>query len=120
MAAEKHFDNMAKFMVTDFNKLSIKIDYKNPKFCGNVSVSDEDLFDKADETFKQLHQQGKPFFSLVFTSSNHDPFEFPDGKIELYDQPKQTRDNALKYADYAFSISLNWQNRRIIGKIRFF
>ncbi len=41
------------------------------------------------------------FFSLVFSSSNHDPFEFPDGKIELYEQPKQTRNNAAKYADYA-------------------
>ncbi|MCJ8302618.1 sulfatase-like hydrolase/transferase, partial [Shewanella sp.] len=44
---------------------------------------------------------GKPFFSLVFSSSNHEPFEFPDGKIELYEQPKQTVNNAVKYADYA-------------------
>lgn len=64
-------------------------------------MSDEDLFDKADETFKALHKEGKPFFSLVFTSSNHDPFEFPEGKIELYDQPQGTRNNAAKYADYA-------------------
>lgn len=64
-------------------------------------MSDEDLFDKANETFSQLHSEGKPFFSLVFSSSNHDPFEFPDGKIELYEQPKQTRNNAAKYADYA-------------------
>ena len=41
------------------------------------------------------------FFSLVFSSSNHDPFEYPDGKIELYEQPKATRNNAAKYADYA-------------------
>ncbi|MDN4015245.1 sulfatase-like hydrolase/transferase, partial [Chryseobacterium gambrini] len=33
--------------------------------------------------------------------SNHDPFEFPDNKIELYEQPKQTRNNAAKYADFA-------------------
>lgn len=37
----------------------------------------------------------------MFTSSNHDPFEFPDGKIDLYEQPKQTRNNAAKYADHA-------------------
>ena len=37
----------------------------------------------------------------MFSSSNHDPFEFPDGRIELYEQPKQTRNNAAKYADYA-------------------
>ena len=59
------------------------------------------LFDKANETFTQLQNEGKPFFSLVFSSSNHDPFEFPDGKIELYEQPKATRNNSAKYADYA-------------------
>ncbi|MDY4594063.1 MAG: LTA synthase family protein [[Pasteurella] aerogenes] len=99
---EKHFDNMASFFYGNgFQQIIDQGDYKNPKFVATWGVSDEDLFDKADETFKQLHQQGKPFFSLVFTSSNHDPFEFPDGKIELYNQPKQTRDNAAKYADYA-------------------
>lgn len=64
-------------------------------------MSDEDLFDKAHQRFTQLHRNGQPFFSLVFSSSNHDPFEFPDGKIDLYEQPKQTRNNAAKYADYA-------------------
>lgn len=37
----------------------------------------------------------------MFSSSNHDPFEFPDGKIDLYEQPKATRNNSAKYADYA-------------------
>jgi phosphoglycerol transferase MdoB-like AlkP superfamily enzyme len=38
---------------------------------------------------------------LAFTSSNHTPFEFPDARIELYEQPKQTVHNAIKYADHA-------------------
>ncbi|MDQ6567092.1 MAG: sulfatase-like hydrolase/transferase, partial [Haemophilus parainfluenzae] len=71
------------------------------KFTATWGVSDEDLFDKANETFTQLQNEGKPFFSLVFSSSNHDPFEFPDSKIELYEQPKATRNNSAKYADYA-------------------
>ncbi|QIM66417.1 hypothetical protein A4G16_03005 [Mannheimia granulomatis] len=99
---EKHFDNMASFFYGNgFQQIVDEKDYKNPKFTATWGVSDEDLFDKANETFNALHQQGKPFFSLVFSSSNHDPFEFPDGKIELYEQPKQTRNNAAKYADYA-------------------
>lgn len=64
-------------------------------------MSDEDLFARAHAEFAKLHAAGKPFFGLVFTSSNHDPFEFPDGRIDLYAQPKATRDNAAKYADYA-------------------
>jgi phosphoglycerol transferase MdoB-like AlkP superfamily enzyme len=38
---------------------------------------------------------------LVFSSTNHTPFEFPDGRIELAEQPKQTVNNAVKYADHA-------------------
>lgn len=48
-----------------------------------------------------MHQQGQVFFSLVFSSSNHEPFEFPDGRISLHEQPKDTVNNAVKYADYA-------------------
>ncbi|MCQ9121058.1 hypothetical protein BKG95_07830 [Rodentibacter pneumotropicus] len=99
---EKHFDNMAGFFYGNgFKTIIDQQDYKNPKFTSTWGVSDEDLFDKADETFTKLQNEGKPFFSLVFSSSNHDPFEFPDSKIELYEQPKATRNNTAKYADYA-------------------
>jgi phosphoglycerol transferase MdoB-like AlkP superfamily enzyme len=37
----------------------------------------------------------------LLTTSNHTPFEFPDGRIELYEQPKATRNNNVKYADFA-------------------
>ncbi len=99
---EKHFDNMASYFYGNgFETIVDEKDYKNPKFVSTWGMSDEDLFDKANETFTELAKGAKPFFSLVFTSSNHDPFEFPDGKIELFDKEKQTRNNAAKYADYA-------------------
>lgn len=99
---EKHFDNMASYFYGNgFQTIIDEKDYKNPKFSATWGMSDEDLFDKANETFSQWAQGDQPFFSLVFTSSHHDPFEFPDGKIELFDKEKQTRNNAAKYADYA-------------------
>lgn len=99
---EKHFDNMASYFYGNgIQQIIDEKDYKNPKFSATWGVSDEDLFDKAHETFTALANGDKPFFSLVFTSSNHDPFEFPDGKIDLFDKEKQTRNNAAKYADYA-------------------
>lgn len=99
---EKHFDNMASFFYGNgFQKIVDEKDYVNPKFKATWGMSDEDLFNKAHEEFTQLSKTGKPFFSLVFTSSNHDPFEFPAGKIELYEQPQATRNNTAKYADYA-------------------
>lgn len=38
------------------------------------------------------------------TTTNHDPFEFPDGRIELYEQKESSRYNAIKYTDYALGV----------------
>ena len=99
---ESHFDNMKSFFLGNgFNQIIDQNDYENPVFEGSWGVSDEDLLNRAHEEFIRLNGKGQRFFSLVFSSSNHDPFEFPDDRIELYEQPKQTRNNAAKYADYA-------------------
>ena len=98
--SDEAVERLALGIVVDATIVEQK-DFDNPVFKGSWGASDEDLMAKADETFRELHKQGKPFFSLVFSSSNHDPFEFPDNRIELFEQPKQTRNNAAKYADYA-------------------
>jgi phosphoglycerol transferase MdoB-like AlkP superfamily enzyme len=99
---ESHFDNMRGFFLDNgFTRIIEQKDFKDPAFVGSWGVSDEDLVRRADREFRALHEAGKPFFGLVFSSSNHDPFEYPDGRIQPYDQPRQTRNNAAKYADYA-------------------
>lgn len=99
---EGHFDNMSNFFLGNgFNQVIDERDYKDPVFSATWGVSDEDLFDKAHQTFEKLQKKKKPFFSLVFSSSNHDPFEYPEGRIKPYDQPAYTVHNAIKYADYA-------------------
>lgn len=99
---ESHFDNMRSFFLGNgFDTVVDRRDYAAPKFAGSWGVSDEDLFDTAHARISALHAAGRPFFSLVFTSSNHTPFEFPDGRIELHDAQKQTVRNAVKYADHA-------------------
>ena len=100
---EGHFDNMRRFFLgNDFNSVVDKENYEHPVFTGSWGVSDEDLFNKTHEQLLKHHADGKPFFTLVFSSSNHTPFEFPDGRIDLYEQPKATDHNAVKYADYAY------------------
>lgn len=99
---ESHFDNMRSFFTGNgFNHIVEQKDYKNPVFVSSWGVSDEDLLNKTHEQLLAHHQSGKPFFTLAFSSSNHAPFEFPDGRIDLYEQPKGTDNNAVKYADYA-------------------
>ena len=99
---ESHFDNMKSFFLGNgFTNIHDFPNFDKPEFVGSWGASDEDLYKEAHQQFQQFSTQKKPFFSLVFTSSNHSPFEFPDGKIELYNQPKQTRENAAKYSDHA-------------------
>ncbi len=98
---EAHFDNMGRFFASNgFERIIDENDYEDMVFSGSWGASDEDLFTKAHETFS-AYKGDEPFFSLVFTSSNHSPFEYPDNRIEQYDEEKQTVNNAVKYADYA-------------------
>jgi len=99
---ESHFDNMRGFFLGNgFHDIVDQKDFESPRFVGSWGVSDEDLFVKAHERLQNLHQADQPFFMLIFSSSNHTPFEFPDGRIELHEQPKATVHNAVKYADHA-------------------
>lgn len=98
---ESHFDNMRGFFLGNgFHAVTDQGDYDKPVFRGSWGVSDEDLFTKAQSRAEALHAEGKPFFSVVFTSSNHTPFEFPEGRIKVEGNP-QTVENAVRYADYA-------------------
>ena len=99
-----NFDNMGSFFSGNgFANIIDEgvMDKDNHQYAlkGTWGYSDEDLVMKANEHFKSLGN--KPFFSLMFSSSNHEPFEFPEGRIELYEQPQATVHNAMKYADYA-------------------
>jgi phosphoglycerol transferase MdoB-like AlkP superfamily enzyme len=97
---EAHFDNMRQFFVGNgFEHIIEQKDFEDPIFSGSWGVSDEDLLKRAHREFSRAGD--KPFFSLVFTSSNHSPFEFPSKEIELYEQPAATVNNAVKYADHA-------------------
>ncbi len=101
---ESHFDNMRSYFLNNGCMQVIEQkDYDNPMFVASWGVSDEDLFNRAHEQFMNHHEKGETFFSLVFTSSFHDPFEIPEGKVSLdrdYGE-ENARLLAVKYADYA-------------------
>ncbi|WP_407334423.1 LTA synthase family protein [Enterovibrio sp. 27052020O] len=99
---ESHFDNMKSFFLGNgFVDMQDFPTFASPTFVGSWGASDQDLYNKADQQFSQLENEGKPFFSLVFSSSNHSPFEYPDNVIEPYNEPPKTVENAVKYADFA-------------------
>lgn len=96
-----YFDNMGYFFghndyrVVDRNALSKKeIDYENI-----WGVADENLFELSMREIENGVQAGKPIFTHIMTTSNHRPYTYPDGRIDI---PSHTsREGAVKYTDYA-------------------
>ena len=94
------FDNMNNYFRgndykvvdrTDFDKASIQAE--------NVwGVDDESLFNNAIKIFDENIKTNQPFFAHIMTTSNHRPFTFPAGKVDL---PQGHREGAVKYTDYA-------------------
>ncbi len=100
---ESNFDNMRSFFLGNgYTHIVDYTDFKDPSFVATWGVSDEDLFAKSLEEFDKLSQDNKPFYALVFTSSNHDPFEIPDNKVSIKETTGELkRFAAVKYADFA-------------------
>lgn len=96
-----YFDNMNEFFsqngyeVTDRNALKPdEITYEN-----TWGVADEDLFKLAMKEIDKDYKNKKPFFTQIMTVSNHRPYTYPEGRIDI---PSHTgREGAVKYTDYA-------------------
>ncbi|MGC1630709.1 MAG: sulfatase-like hydrolase/transferase [Gelidibacter sp.] len=62
-------------------------------------VCDMDIYNKVLKEADKAHTTGQPFFDFVMTTSNHKPYTYPEGKIDI---PSGTgRNGAVKYTDYA-------------------
>jgi phosphoglycerol transferase MdoB-like AlkP superfamily enzyme len=96
-----YFDNMGYFFanndyeVVDRSALKdSEIDYENI-----WGVADENLFTLAEREIEETVALHKPVFAHIMTTSNHRPYTYPDGRIDI---PSHTgRDGAVKYTDYA-------------------
>lgn len=101
---ESHFDNMAAFFSGNgFSKIIDQDDYPTPTFVGSWGVSDQDLFTMLDQRLRQHAQSRQASFTLAFSSSNHEPFEFPQGVLTPNNSvaSQHTVADAVRYADHA-------------------
>ncbi|MEQ1553717.1 MAG: sulfatase-like hydrolase/transferase [Ferruginibacter sp.] len=99
-----YFDNMQAFFagngyeVIDRSAINTKdIHYQNI-----WGVADEDEFALAIKTLDKNYKKGNPFFTHVMTVSNHRPFTYPDGRIDI-ESKMQIREGAVKYTDYCIN-----------------
>ena len=96
-----YFDNMNSFF--DGNGYKIIDEPSVPDseigFENAWGMADEYLFEQAIKSADEAQASGKPFFFHVMTTSNHRPYTYPDGRIDI---PSGTnRHGAVKYSDWA-------------------
>jgi len=95
------FDNMNRFFRKNGYQIVDRTDMAEDEhtFTNAWGVADENLFLRVLRESDLSHAKKKPFFSMVLTTSNHRPFTYPHGKIDI---PSHTgREGAVKYTDYA-------------------
>ena len=102
-----YFDNMNAFYAGNGFDVLDRSAIGKVRFENIWGVADEDLFDLELKHCSELYAHGKPFFSIVMTTSNHKPFTFRPG-LENLGIPEEGggRKAGVKYADYALGYFL--------------
>lgn len=110
-----YFDNMNKYFGNngyniidrkrsrlakeDYQSTRTNIDEKEITFENAWGICDGDLYNQVIKQADQKYKEGKRFYDFVMTTSNHRPFTYPDGKIDI--PSGSGREGAVKYTDYA-------------------
>ncbi|WP_321393536.1 LTA synthase family protein [uncultured Desulfuromusa sp.] len=68
-------------------------------FTNAWGMADEDLYRQAIKVADHENQKEKPFFLHLMTTSNHRPYTYPEGRIDI--PSGKGRAGAVKYTDYA-------------------
>jgi phosphoglycerol transferase MdoB-like AlkP superfamily enzyme len=95
------FDNMNGFFGAQNYAVTDRTNFKEGlvEFENIWGVADEHLFDQVLINIDQDVAAGKPVFAHVMTASNHVPFTYPQGRIDI--ASPGGRPGGIKYADYA-------------------
>ena len=99
---DSYFDNMKDFFTGNGYEIvdSKSFSPQEVTFSNIWGVCDEDMANKAIKVMNEQAKTGKPFFNHWMTVSNHRPFTYPDGKIDIPPTLKK-RIGGVKYTDYA-------------------
>ena len=109
------FDNMNNYFAGNGYAVKDRTDLQRDQISAETiwGVADEDLFHMALREFDKEAANGKPFFAHLMTTSNHRPYHFPDGRINL---PQGKRNSAVRYTDWAIGDFLRQAETHAWGK----
>jgi phosphoglycerol transferase MdoB-like AlkP superfamily enzyme len=109
-----YFDNMnAFFDANDYRTIDRRA-IPDGKIAHETvwGVADEHLFDQVIEEIdrEKAANPGRPLFTHVMTTSNHRPYTYPAGRIDI--PSGSGRDGAVKYTDYAIGRFMDAARKR--------
>ncbi len=96
-----YFDNMNYYFSNNGYQIVDRSDLSKDEitFTNAWGVCDQDLFNRTLKECDKSYAEGKPFLNNLMTTSNHRPFTYPEGVIDI---PTHTsRAGGVKYCDFA-------------------
>lgn len=96
-----YFDNMNDFFGGNGYKIVDRaaVAAAAVTFANAWGACDEDVYSWALAEADRSYAEQRPFFHFIMTTSNHRPFTYPDGRIDI--PSGASRRGAVKYTDYA-------------------
>lgn len=107
-----YFDNMNAFFCGNGYRIvdQTSVPEEEITFKNAWGMCDEDLYAQAMRQADIDHAVGKPFFLQLMTTSNHRPFTYPEGRIDI--PSGYGREGAVKYSDFAIGAFLEEARHR--------
>ncbi|MEG0244747.1 MAG: LTA synthase family protein [Pseudomonas sp.] len=98
-----YFDNMNAFFSGNGYRIvdQSSIDESEISFKNAWGMADEDLYRQTLKLADADHAKQQPFFLQLMTTSNHRPYTYPEGRIDI--PSGEGREGAVKYTDHAIA-----------------
>ena len=99
-----YFDTMNDFFGDNGYKIVDRsaLSKEEIHFANIWGVADDDVYRRAMKENDEAYAKGKPFFDMIMTTSNHRPYTFPEGKIDLPSKTSKRR-GGVKFTDFAIA-----------------
>lgn len=99
MTHESQYDNMNAFFRTNgFDEIYSQENYPADKVVNGFGVQDDYLFQYALPVLNRHAADGRPFFSVLLTISNHPPYIIPP---YFHPHSKKKEEQIVEYADWS-------------------
>ena len=99
MTHESQYDNMNAFFRTNgFDEIYAQENYPSEKVVNSFGVQDDFLYQYALPVLNEKAKNGRPFFTVLLSVSNHPPYVIPD---YFTPKSKKAEDQIVEYADWS-------------------